>query len=161
VAVVLPHPVFELDLEDLHKNAGLNHARSGRWRYLVMQGPSTIAAAEVTADALGKAQSVSSVNRGPFVEATQVGIREAERLPSVQNGSFELRLLRISALYIAALWLKDTVGDADTLIPLAPAPDYLTPGQAYSAPEFLDRARAAAQPQSSFDSRPRRYARET
>lgn len=158
VTVVLPHPVFDLGLDQVLASVDLTQARSSGWRYLVMQGPSAIAAAEVTTDAVGQALSVSSVNRGPFVEATHAGIREAERLPPVQSGSFELRLLRIPALYIAALWLKDIADDADTIIPLAPAPNYLTPGQTYSVQAFLELARRAAQRESVFDSSPRRGA---
>jgi len=156
VTIALPHPVFDLGLDQLVANADLAQARSGGWRYLVMQGPSAIAAAEVTTDAVGQALSVSSVNRGPFVEATHAGIREAERLPPVQSGSFELRLLRIPALYIVALWLKDTADDADTIIPLAPAPNYLTPGHTYSVQAFLELTRGAARRQSVFDSSPQR-----
>ena len=153
VKVVLPHPVFDLGLDQVLGEKTLDDASRRGWRYLVMQGPTAIAAAEVAPDASG-GETVSAVNRGAFVAATLIELRRAEQLQSVQHGSFELRLLRIPALYIVALWLKDTPGDGDLLIPLEPVPNYLQRGQKYPAQQFLELAQRAAAVQANFDSRP-------
>lgn len=153
--VGVPHPVYDLLLDDLTSGGTLSTARCRAWRYLLFEGPAAVGLAEVASDVSGNALNVSALNSGPFVSATEDGIRQAESLPEVSKGSFELRVLRVSALYVLALWLKDQRGSNDLLIPLAPAPPYLTAGHAYQPDEFLDHLRRAAASRSNFDSSPR------
>ena len=53
-------------------------------------------------------------------------------------GNYEVRMLRVPALYVVALWLKDLDGDDDLIVPLVPAPAFLEAGRAYREAEFLD-----------------------
>ena len=57
---------------------------------------------------------------------------------------YEVRLLRFSAIYVAALWLKSVAGAADIIVPLAPAPSALQAGKRYTADEFLAAIRPLA-----------------
>ena len=40
----------------------------------------------------------------------------------IRDGKVEARVIRIPALYVMALWLKDLEGDKDVIVPMAPAP---------------------------------------
>jgi hypothetical protein len=94
------------------------------------------------------------VNTGPFVAATRDGIAQAEALPDVQNGAFELTLLRVSALYVIALWLKNSRGGEDIIIPLPPAPPYLTAGRPHRPADVVSRLQQAARERAAYPDQP-------
>jgi hypothetical protein len=80
---------------------------------------------------------LANVNHGPYVEATARALAQVATLSAVGAGSYEVRLLRFSAIGLMALWLKPDAGGADIIYPLAPAPDGLQAERAYSVDEFL------------------------
>lgn len=114
-----PHEVYTIGLDDILADRGIDHARPVGWRYLIEADGEAIASAE-TAESDDGTQEISQFNEGPFVTATATAVRAAETLPQVAAGAFELRLLRIPALYLMALWLHSKA--ADLLIPMAPSP---------------------------------------
>ena len=81
------------------------------WRYLVEEAGATVASAEVGVDAKGAVRGLDHVNEGPFVKATAAAQKAASKLPQVRDGKVEARVIRIPALYVMALWLKDLEGD--------------------------------------------------
>jgi hypothetical protein len=76
-----------------------------------------------------------TVSGGRFAQATADAIEAIERFPEVQTGDFELRLLRLNALYLVAAWV---VGKTQIVIPLDPAPSWLEAGHPYNESEFFD-----------------------
>lgn len=52
--------------------------------------------------------------------ATDKAVKALRKLPKLEAKGFELRLLRIPALYLMALWLH--APDTDLLVPLEPSP---------------------------------------
>lgn len=147
LAVAVPHDVYTLGLEELSEGKGLEAAESVGRRVLIMDDDRPIAAAELP-DAKGGGGFAAT--EGPFTETTALAVQEVERWPVVKKGEYDLRVLRLPALYLMALWLKDRDGDADLLVPLDPAPTGIEAGKGYSAGELLgelqDRARARPQP---------------
>ncbi|NBE81538.1 hypothetical protein [Micromonospora rubida] len=65
-------------------------------------------------------QEVASFTEGPFVAATDLAVKAARKLPQLAAIGFELRLLRVPARYLMALWLHSPA--ADLLVPLPPSP---------------------------------------
>jgi hypothetical protein len=114
-----PHQVFTLGLNDITSGAGLAAAQPVGWRYLVMDSGQLIASAE-TALAPDGSNEVSQFTEGPFVAATDKVLHDLRKLPQLEAAGFELRLLRISALYVMALWLHAPA--TDLLVPLPPSP---------------------------------------
>ncbi|WP_040808410.1 hypothetical protein [Nocardia concava] len=114
-----PHEVFTMSLDDLAANAGLDRAHSVGWRYLVTDGNQIIASAETTPAPDGT-QEVSQFTEGPFVLGTDKAVKTIRRLPQLEKKGYELRLLRIPALYVMALWLHSPTDDL--LVPLEPSP---------------------------------------
>ncbi|APA99476.1 hypothetical protein [Nocardia seriolae] len=114
-----PHEVFTMGLGDLAAGAGLDRAHSVGWRYLVTDGKQIIASAETTPDSEGN-QEVSQFTEGPFVLGTDKALEIVRQLPQLEKAGYELRLLRIPALYLMALWLRSPTGDL--LVPLEPSP---------------------------------------
>ncbi len=70
---------------------------------------------------------MANINYGPFVEATARALSQVATLSAVGAGSYEVRLLRFSAIALMALWLKPDSGGADIIYPLAPAPRVFRP----------------------------------
>ncbi|QLY28343.1 hypothetical protein H0264_23530 [Nocardia huaxiensis] len=114
-----PHEVFTMGLDDLAANAGLDRARPVGWRYLVTDGSQIIASAE-TVQAPDGSQEVAQFTEGPFGVGTDKAVKTLRKLPQLEKKGYELRLLRIPALYLMALWLHSPA--EDLLAPLEPSP---------------------------------------
>lgn len=147
LALAAPHDVYSLGLRDLAGGASLDAATVVGRRFIVMDGDQPIASAEV-ADQDG---SGFQANEGPYVESTAAAIERAERDPELADDDYEVRLLRIPALYVVALWLKNERGGADVLIPLDPAPAPLEAGRKYEPAEVLRAVVEAARARLAFD----------
>jgi hypothetical protein len=128
-----PHQVFTMGLDDITSGAGLDRAQPVGWRYLVEEGGQLIASAETTLAPDGT-HEVSQFTEGPFVAETDKAVKAVRKLPQLEAAGFELRLLRIPALYVMALW--PVAPATDLLVPLAPSP-IGKDGKAMPAAEFL------------------------
>ncbi|GLZ78071.1 hypothetical protein Afil01_28780 [Actinorhabdospora filicis] len=141
-----PHRVYTMSLDDVASGGGLDRARAGGWRYLIEDGGQLIASAEATQTADGEFE-LSQFTEGPFVAATDKAVKAVRKLPALVADGFELRLLRVPALYMMALWLHSAA--ADLMVPLAPSP-IGKDGKAMPAAEFFGdlagEVRPAAQP---------------
>ena len=149
-----PHAVHNLGLEDIRKAGALRDAPMTAWRYLVEEGGAVVASAEVGVDPKGAVRGLDHVNEGPFVGATAAAQKAAAKLPQVRKGRVEARVVRIPALYVMALWLKDMQGDKDVVIPMAPAPPFLEANRPYSERAFLKALAGPAKARGAFSNAP-------
>ena len=130
-----PHPIFTVELERLAAgDRPLEAAELVGWRALLEESKQVVAAVELPGAEPGKAGAL--VNRGAFVESTVAALTTAERHEQVASERVELRLLRVNALYVLALWLHGEEAEADLFVPLAPAPPPLRAESAYDRAEF-------------------------
>ncbi len=155
VGISTPHPVYNLGLRDVVDDHPPSEDSDTGWRYLVDVGAGPVAAAEIATTAESTEPRFASLNQGPFVVAT------VEALPLAEAGGgpgqYSMRLLRIPALYVLALWLHAEDQGEDVFIPLSPAPDSLDPGNEYTWGEFRERLLPAAQQKLEFDDTPQQY----
>jgi len=133
--IAAPHRVFVLPFEAIH-NQRLSDAIFIGWRFLLLNGDIVIGSAEVPAEG----EQPISVHFDPFAKSTAAVIREIEGLGHLQAAEVELRLLKVNALYLWAIWV---VGDKQMLIPLEPAPSFIEAGRRYTERNFME---ALAQP---------------
>jgi hypothetical protein len=147
VALTAPHDVYFLGLDELADGVSIDAARPVAQRFLVMDADTAVASAEVT----GPDGAGFQANEGPFVAATAAAIIRAEAEPELADGDYELRLLRIPALYFVALWLHDEDGRGDVVVPLDPAPAPFEPGRSYSPDEVLAELANQARRRIRFD----------
>ena len=140
-----PHPVYDLRADAIARGEGLESASLSGVRYLVGDGNRTLAAAEVSIDEDGSATRLANINYGPYVQSTVQTLTEVAAHNAVASGSYEVRLLRFSAIYLVALWLKSDSGEADMIYPLAPAPPGFDTAQAYTTEGFVEIVRPLAQ----------------
>ena len=141
-------------LTDLTKQGRLADAPMTAWRYLVEQNGAAVASAEVGVDPTGSVRGFDHLNEGPFVQATAAAERAAAKLPQVRDGRVEARIVRIPALYVMALWLKNLDGDDDVVIPMAPAPQFLEANRPYTEREFLNALAGPARARAKFSNAP-------
>jgi len=130
-----PHAVYDLRA-DAVANGGLASATLSGFRYFVQSGSKNVAAAEV--HATGADWLVAHFNYGPYVEATAQALTQVAVLEPVKGGSYEVRMLRFSAIALVALWLKSDTGGDDFIYPVAPVPPGLEAGTLYTEDDFLN-----------------------
>lgn len=150
-----PHKVYNLGLEDIAAGKGIDTAQLVSWRYLVDRGQLGTAAAEVNYDERTGTNEFSQLNQGSYGLNTVEEIKKVEKSPQFRERSYELRFLRVPALYVAALWLHDLDGDHDVVIPIPPTDVHLKPGVDYVPSKFIALLQAPAQQKLRFDSSPR------
>jgi hypothetical protein len=150
IARAQPHPVYTLGLQDIASGRGLPAATLTSWRFLLQESGNTVAAIELAVDKQSGAMSFAGVNTGPFVDSTAAALGPDLAQLTPDPGDWAVRLLRIPALYLWAVWLADTAANKNLLSPLEPAPDGIQAGRAYSWDELnqillpLARSRLAA-----------------
>jgi hypothetical protein len=133
--VTKPHPVYSLGLDDLAAGKGLESAQLVAWRYLVVENNQIRQAAEVIPDP-GGGSRFSTVTTG-FIAGAEQAFAQAEKLPEVVAGNYEIRALQAPAVYVMALWLKDLNGTQDRFILLPPVLPPLQSGTVYNASDLL------------------------
>jgi hypothetical protein len=139
------HPVYHLVLGPDGGERNLDVAVLTGFRYLVREAAGELSFVEIRVDAAHNATRMTMRGYGRYAEAIIAGMAKVEKLPAVATGSYELRVLHCSAIYLVALWLKGDQGAPDILYPLAPAPPGFQAERSYSADEFLNLARSLAQ----------------
>jgi len=129
-------PVYHLGLDDLKQKKDITSATQRSWRYLVKHEDKVIA----TADAVEQNGKTvfSHVNEGPLVSGVVAALNKAENLDELQSGDFEVRLLMVPALYVAALWFVDQVGGQDRVMPIEPTSSPLRANELISISDLMD-----------------------
>jgi hypothetical protein len=143
VSLAMPHPIYTLGLTDLLNRRPLDDLGESDitgWRYLVQDHERTVGGVELAVDPETSDVRFAQLQSGPIAESTEATIRSAQERDDVRQQSFEVRLLRVPALYVMALWLndRDAQQNRDLIIPLDPAPSWLEANRAFSADVFLE-----------------------
>jgi hypothetical protein len=149
------HGVYFVPLNALAEGKLLAAAKQTSWRYLLVQDDAAIGEAELSAGRRGAkgpaARSLEfvSLTHGPFAPATVEALDAAERLPQVARTDYELRLLRIPAVYFVALWLHSA--EDDILMPIGDPPAGLKRNEPYDEAAVIAALRGPAEQARRFD----------
>ncbi len=142
-AAMRPHPVYELGLQELAEGRGMAAARLVAWRYLLVANNQITEAAELYPDSRGRRSQFGAVTTG-FAAGAENALALVDQLPAIQEGDYEIRALRIPALYVMAFWLKDNRDTHDLLIVLPPAFPPMQALHPYTTAEFVSLLRPLA-----------------
>ena len=156
VSLAMPHPIYTLGLTDLLDRRSIDDLGESDitgWRYLVQDHERTVAGVELAVDPETSDVRFAQLQSAPIAESTEATIRGAQERDDVRQQSFEVRLLRVPALYVMALWLndRDARQNRDLIIPLDPAPSWLEANRAYGAAEFMELLFRKAQERQAND----------
>jgi hypothetical protein len=149
-----PHPVFYAPLDALADGKLLDAATQASWRYLLVQGDAAIAEAELSAGRRGakgagtKPLEFLGLTQGPFTAATIEALGTAEQLPQVAAADYELRLLKVPAVYLVALWLHGAKDDI--LVPMGDPPGGLKRNRAYTEAAVIKALRGIVEQTKRF-----------
>jgi hypothetical protein len=164
LSLSMPHRLAYLHLDDIRRGADLRKVAEVRsWRFLVHERQSAVAKdgiasdmeehvpiAAATAAATGAKEGaeeyhLGELNEGPFVEGTEKAIRAAEELEEVRKGHFEVFLLIVPAVYVAALWLQNHDDGADIILTIPPSNPALVAYRPMTPKAFLEILHGLAQ----------------
>lgn len=154
LSLAAPHSVYTLGSQDLAAHRGLDAALFAGWRYLVQQDAGAVAAVEIPTETNGNIEQTMQLNEGQFVGATFEAVAAIEQSEEVRGSDYELRLLRIPALYTVALWLHSGTGDRDLLMPIGQCHPALDTGRLYHPDEFTEALAGPAEELGRVDTRP-------
>ena len=132
VTPVLSSPVFILGLDAIANRIGLAATRQVFWTHLLPSEGDAVVAADVKSDH----HEFAALTQGPHPSAFLQQVRTLQGSPAMEGHSYQLAQLRIPALHVTAVWLRDKDGKNDILIPIAPTPPELIAGRSYSMTEF-------------------------
>jgi hypothetical protein len=102
-------PVYHLGLSDPAEGKDASAAVHTGWRHMIKQNNEIVAHGETIIDTKG-IHHFAAINEGPLVKGTSKGIATAEKEDAIKKGNFEVRILLVPALHVAALWLVDRDG---------------------------------------------------
>ncbi|HEX9274822.1 MAG TPA: hypothetical protein VGA51_00280 [Casimicrobiaceae bacterium] len=149
-----PHPVFYAPLDALAGGKLLDAATQLSWRYLLVQDDAAVAEAELSVGRRGakragaKPLEFLGLTHGPFTAATIEALAAAEQLPQVAAADYELRLLKIPAVYLVALWLHGAKDDI--LIPMGDPPGGLKKNRPYTEAAVIKALRGVVEQTKRF-----------
>ena len=136
--VTQPHAVYDLRADAVANGGGLESAVFSGFRYLVGDGDTSLAAAEVQTDAAGNATLLANLDYGPFVAATAQALPRVAALAPVNAGS-PTRSGRCG-LRRSVSWRSGSSprpGGARHRLPARSAPPGLQADRPYSADDFI------------------------
>ena len=137
--LVPAHPLpVHLLAPDTPGGTPLTAAPRTGWRFLIRSGEEVVAAADTLETPDG--HSFGHFTEGPYLVSTLRALQQARLHCSAARATYQPRLLAVPGHYMTALWLRPTLGPAnspDLLVPLAPAPLGVTAHRVHVADELL------------------------
>jgi hypothetical protein len=141
---LLSAPTYVLGLDAIVAGRDLSAAKLTLWTHFfaaAADGDNQVVAADVNAET----SRFASIKEGPQILGFYRQVQALQQAPDIAARSFELAQLRVPALHVKAVWLKDKAGAGDVIIPIAPTDPALTAGRRYSVADFLAALRPAAE----------------
>ncbi len=127
-------PIYTLGLDSFTRGS-LQDATLVGWHYLVADDMGK-AGADVYCDAEQKRHSFGALNQGIIVDHTASELGRIKQDARYDERDYEMRLLRVPALYVVALWLKAEDTTNDRFVSVGPAVSRLPLGGTYSWTEL-------------------------
>ena len=129
-------PIYYLGLGELKDKKDVSTAKHVSWRYLIKHKGKEVASADAFIDKDGTSK-FSHVNEGPLVSGLVSALKIANSEAILQRNDFEVRILMVPALYVAALWLVDSRLIQDYVVPFEPSPANITANRLVMVDRFI------------------------
>jgi hypothetical protein len=135
-ALALPHPIYVLSLAQA-RTEPWELSQPARIGIVHLEGDTPRTLAEFVKEE-GNLRFAGLQLESAGAQALTAGIGASFEDKAVQGGDFELRVLRIPALYVTALWLH---GATDWALPLPPSPKSLSRHELMPLADFAELVR--------------------
>ena len=123
-----PHPVFNLAVADIGFDDSIARARMTGWRFFVLSRGRTVATMEFATTSRRVTGRFARVTDGRMGASSARAIARAEASLLTADRRYTLGMLRIPALHVYALWLRDhdEVGRHDLFAAVGSVPAPMT-----------------------------------
>lgn len=153
------HEAYALTPEQILRSGSPEEAEARSWRYVIAgpEGASIAEVAEVRGET-GPAHVFSEASKGLHSQLSEEALRWVHEQAELGEDTFEVRGLRVPAVLVDALWLKNEThpgGDLYTVV--RPLKELLVPRRLYSTNEFFDALREAIRQVPVFDNAPQSW----
>lgn len=134
--VARPQPLYASTAQDFVDRKALDRARHTGWQYVVLTDDAVFASAEISnGDETGGEMMFTVLRFQSFTRPIVKALQTAEELPEIDDGDYELRILRSSSVYLRAIWLH---GPTDILIPMERTPRGISANIKYSEEQLTN-----------------------
>jgi len=148
-----PHRNYGVTLDAIAKGQLLSVATPGTWRYLITNNDKCVGelelASSIDEDNNEVIKRFVALHHGEAAQATLDVLNSEEASLVVQQGDYEVRFLRIVALYFDAVWLHSQ--NRDALIPIHSGIKTLRHRKAYSEGDIIGVLQPLALEAQRFD----------
>ncbi|HEV7570921.1 MAG TPA: hypothetical protein VGQ21_05430 [Thermoanaerobaculia bacterium] len=124
IEIARPQPIYTAGLTDVLSGDLLGNVRLTSWQFLVLRARQPFGSGEVDVErgAAGNETLIyGGFHLGPYARSVVRTLHIAEVLPPVIERDYEVRILRIPAVFLYCVWLHGE-GHDDLLLPCKPAP---------------------------------------
>lgn len=134
-----PHPVFNLDLNKIGAHTKLEQVRMTGWRYLVVSKREALATVELAASSRNDTAVFCRITDGWMAASIAHAIKLVERDALVRLRHYVLGMVRVPAIQVHALWLRDAHAEDvhDLFVVLGPSPGAISSDRILASEEFL------------------------
>ncbi len=132
----IPHKVYDAQVSELAMGKPLSELTPSGWRYVLQDANGTYHVAEVGVNEVADEHIFSHVIAGQHVDNFLVVYTRLHNIEHVEANHYEINLLRVSPLYVIAIWLKGVDHDQEFFIPIPPCNSRFAPGKTYAYEEF-------------------------
>lgn len=124
LALAAPHPVFNLATDEIGNADALSRSRMTGWRFIVLSQGQAAGTLEFAATGRRDIGRFSRLTDGRMAASSARAIGRAERSIHARRRRYALGMLRVNALGVTALWLRDLdeQGRQDLFAPVEPVP---------------------------------------
>ncbi|MCB0548021.1 MAG: hypothetical protein KDD19_10585 [Phaeodactylibacter sp.] len=147
----VPHKIYDPSVFDLAAGKGLANTQQTGWRYLFQDEKGEYHVAEIGMDEELDEHKFHHVNLGGHVNSFVAIYDRLHNHEHVEEKHYEINILRISPIYVMAIWLKGEDHEHEFFIPLAPVNSKFEAGRTYEYDEFMPLLQEAAQEVVSFE----------
>jgi hypothetical protein len=145
------HQAYTLTPDDLRAYSGAETAKARSWRYLV-PSPEGDAIAEVADEGTG-GHRFTELTAGLHSQLSRESLEWISSEAELGDDTFEVRALRLPALLLDAIWLKNLSGGDDRFAVVRSFHGALEPKRLYPASDFFSVLRRLAE-SVTFDNSP-------
>lgn len=141
----IPHKIYDASVSDLAEGKEFSNVVQTGWRYIFQDPNGVYHVAEIGMDEELDEHKFHHVNSGGHVNSFVAIYNLLHKHEHVEEKHYKINILRISPIYVMAIWLKGADHDHEFFIPIAPVNRKFEAGKTYEYKAFMKLLQEAAQ----------------
>lgn len=133
----IPHKIYDVNIYDLADGGDLSTAEQVAWRYIIKDANGHDHVAEIGINEVLDEHNLHFINTGRHVNNFLAIYERLHDHEHVEDKDYEIHMVRISPVFVLAVWLKGVDHSHEFFIPVAPVNNKFEANKTYSYEEFL------------------------